>query len=472
MPIRTIPGTSTRYGLLCFDANAQERCNDSDGRNGLLSARLTEMASQPDITNIFLFSHGWMGDVPAATTQYDAWMGALMGLEADVERAGHVFPGFRPLLIGLHWPSLPWGDEEIGPGETGDASYSAEGGAGGSGLDPEVLRRVWEERLGDAPEVRAPLGIIFDEAVRNSVPDQLSGQVRQAYLDLHSALGLAGDGLASDGLAAAPDTDGLDFDPDAALHPGSLNGGDDGEQPDFGTGSGGVFQGMLGILRLLSYWTMKKRARTIGEQGMHTFVKALQRATAQRRTPIHLMGHSFGTIVVSSVLGGPGCTGPLERPINSVFLAQGAVSLWSYAESIPWGAGGPGYFSRVVTDGKFRGPLVTTQSTKDLAVGKQYPKSCLPGEISFGEQEGPPMGPPMYGAVGAFGFHGLPEATRTDPDARMLPAGAEYGFEPGRIYNLESSEYIRNGPPPSGAHSDIAGPEVAHAIWQAAFASA
>ena len=335
MPLRTIPGSSTQSGLLCFDADAQERRDDSDGLNGLLSARLTEMASQPDITNIFLFSHGWMGDVPAAITQYDAWLGALMGLQADVERAARVFPAFRPLLIGLHWPSLPWGDEEIN--EIGDASYSAEGGAGAGGLDPEVLRRVWEERLGDAPEVRAPLGIIFDEAVRNNVPDQLSGQVRQAYLDLHSALGLAGDGL-----AAAPDTDGLDFDPDVALHPGSLSGGDDGEQPDFGTGSGGVFQGMLGILCLLSYWTMKKRARTIGEQGMHTFIKALQRATAQRRTPIHLMGHSFGTIVVSSVLGGPGCTGLLERPIDSVFLAQGAVSLWSYAESIPWGAGGPG----------------------------------------------------------------------------------------------------------------------------------
>ena len=50
----------------------------------------------------------------------------------------------------------------------------------------------------------------------------------------------------------------------------------------------------------------------------------------------------------------------------------------------------------------------------------------------------------------------------------MLPATGAYGFAAKTVYNLESSEFIRNGDGPSGAHSDIAGPEVAHAIWQAA----
>jgi len=45
---------------------------------------------------------------------------------------------------------------------------------------------------------------------------------------------------------------------------------------------------------------------------------------------------------------------------------------------------------------------------------------------------------------------------------------AVYGFQPGRVYNIECSAVIRDGDPPSGAHSDIARPEVAHLVWSAA----
>jgi hypothetical protein len=54
----------------------------------------------------------------------------------------------------------------------------------------------------------------------------------------------------------------------------------------------------------------------------------------------------------------------------------------------------------------------------------------------------------------------------------MLPADGSYDFERGQVYKLEASKYICHGEGASGAHSDIAGPEVAHAIWEAAFASA
>ena len=50
----------------------------------------------------------------------------------------------------------------------------------------------------------------------------------------------------------------------------------------------------------------------------------------------------------------------------------------------------------------------------------------------------------------------------------MLESTGDYKFEAGKIYNLESSKFIRKGGGVSGAHSDIDGPEVAHALWQAA----
>jgi hypothetical protein len=53
----------------------------------------------------------------------------------------------------------------------------------------------------------------------------------------------------------------------------------------------------------------------------------------------------------------------------------------------------------------------------------------------------------------------------------MADAQGKYEFESGKVYNLDGSQYICHKEGISGAHSDIAGPEVAHAIWAAAFAS-
>src|SRR5438105_1297292 len=160
MPIRTIPNTSTRYGLICFDANGRERQDDS---GGLMSERLLASAASEDITNIFLFSHGWKGDVPAAVDQYDRWIGALDTLAADRERAASVFPRFQPLYIGLHWPSQPWGDEELRDGSFG----------GEEALSPDALYSLYLDRLGDTPAVRSALHSILDEARRNAAPDRL-----------------------------------------------------------------------------------------------------------------------------------------------------------------------------------------------------------------------------------------------------------------------------------------------------------
>ena len=71
---------------------------------------------------------------------------------------------------------------------------------------------------------------------------------------------------------------------------------------------------------------------------------------------------------------------------------------------------------------------------------------------------------PLFGAVGSFGIQGVDGAV-----ARALaPETEEYAFAAGKIYNLDSSKYIRKMDGASGAHSDIDGPQVAHALWQAA----
>jgi hypothetical protein len=434
MGYHTIPNSALKYGLIAYDANGNER---PEVGGNFTQTLLTDIAAQ-NSTNMFFFSHGWKGDVPGAIEQYDRWIGALVG-SADMAKAPSVFPNFRPFLIGLHWPSLPFGSEEAGPA----GSFAA-----GGGMSPEQLLASYIERLGDRPAIRAPLQMIFAEARRNMVPDRLPDNVRQAYLALNDALELG-----SGGVSAPPDADREAFDPEETYEASSH---DDANFGDFN------FGGLLGPLRQLSYWTMKKRARTVGEGGMHQFLKALQKATNAR---IHLMGHSFGTIVISGMLGGPNGQSPLLRPIESAALVQGAVSLWCYSPNIPFPNAGPGYFRHVLSDGKIAGPLVTTRSRFDKAVGVLYPlASKVSGSPSF------EAGMPEYGAIGAYGIQGLNAPFQVD--AKMLPASGIYGFAKGKVYNLESSEFVCHGDGVSGAHSDIDGPEVAHAIWEAAFTSA
>jgi hypothetical protein len=67
--------------------------------------------------------------------------------------------------------------------------------------------------------------------------------------------------------------------------------------------------------------------------------------------------------------------------------------------------------------------------------------------------------------VGAFGVRG--PGTEGE-DRVIIRADHAYNFEPGKIYNIDGSGVINIGGGFSGAHSDIAKPEVAHAVWEAA----
>jgi hypothetical protein len=236
-----------------------------------------------------------------------------------------------------------------------------------------------------------------------------------------------------------------------------------GEGEDFGLVDSGKFilSKVFSPLRTLSYWRMKARARTIGEGAGFTLLTKLQQATAAD-VKFHLVGHSFGCIVVSATLAGPKAKGVLPRPVSSLSLVQGAVSLWSYCADIPKARGKSGYFYPLIADGKIAGPIVTTLSSFDSAVGKMYPLAC---GIAMSEPSFDPL--PYYGGIGSFGIQGDGVPLNS---MQMLPCDQDYSFEAGKIYNLESSKYICKIPPDAGlggAHSSIDEPEVAHAVWMA-----
>src|SRR5262249_17257509 len=281
MPYKTIPATAVKYALIAFDSAGRERTDDPEGVGALMSRRVLQDAAADPPTHVFLFSHGWKGDVPAAIDQYNRGIKAMASLDRDIQAMG---ASFKPLWIGLHWPSQPWGDDELG-------GNSFEASSVGSN---ELVERYVNRLGGDPQQVRELLRIIFAENDVNAGAMTMPPHVADAYRKLAGA-----SGKASGGADAAPEADGVAFDAKAAFEAGN----------DAGDAFGGIsLGGLLGPLRQLSFWKMKNRARTVGEGGMHTFVASMQQALPNTR--FHLMGHSFGCIVFSSVLGGPGGAPP------------------------------------------------------------------------------------------------------------------------------------------------------------------
>jgi hypothetical protein len=439
MTIETIPGSKTQYLLISFDQDGRERTDDPNAPNGRLSDTAAQTIAAQPITDCFFMSHGWQGDVPAAKRQYDLWAGAMLARTADIERLRATRPGFSPLLIGLHWPSLPWGDED----PTARAASFAPGAA-----DP---MDAWIDdaagKLVDTASARAALRTIFTAAQDDLTPDALPPEVVDAYRLLQAE---AGQG--ADGPGGAPGDDIARFDPEG-IYQEALE-----DEGAFGGGAG--LAAILSPLRQLSFWQMKARARAIGEAGAATLLRRLMTAAGGRDLRFHLMGHSFGCIVVSATINGRGGDAPLPKPVHSLFLAQGALSLWAYCSDIPEARGQPGYFHQLIAKGKVAGPIVTTQSQHDTAVRVFYPMGAgAARQVDFA-----PGKLPKYGGVGVFGIQGPGIALE---GRTMLPADGDYGFRPSRVYNLEASAVINEGSGASGAHSDIAKPAVAHAFWQA-----
>jgi hypothetical protein len=439
MPIQNIPGTSQQYHLISFDADGNERTDDPQASD-LASQRILRSLSNDSITDVFIASHGWKGDIPAAKEQYEKWFGALLGRTEDLERLRQARPQFKPLFIGLHWPSQPWGDESL---SNAGISFSTP-------VDSPVESLVdyYAERVADTPAARQAIRIIVMSALDEMAPAQMPPAVKAAYLTLNQEAGLG-----QAGETAAPGNDRESFDPEAAYQAAR-------DEEVLSFGGGFDLGGLLSPLRQLSFWKMKDRARRFGENGGTKLLAQMQTTAPQVR--FHLMGHSFGCIVISATLAGANGQGSITRPVDSVALVQGALSIWAYCADIPHAPGKPGYFHSIVRDGRVRGVFLTTQSEHDRAVGTFYPigaglkkQVAMPVDGSF----------PKYAALGTFGIRGLNSHITNQ---QLLSAQQAYSFMPGEIYNLDGSEFICQGDGASGAHSDIAGPEVWHAILEAA----
>jgi hypothetical protein len=479
MPVRTSPGRKVAYYLICFDESGNERLEDDGTR---LSDRLVEeLASDGKATDVFLISHGWNNDVAGAIASYDHWIDVMASCDADRADAEAAAPGFTPVIVGIHWPSLAYGDEAIPP--AGNAAASTDDGLSAeAALPPDALVRRYATRIADgtddaAEAVNAIVGADDGITVTSTPPAGPGGQptfTAEVSPDLtaHFQSLFEQSGAHAEGPTASPGNDTPDFHPEQVLESAARAdllgeiGPASATQPallgPFSWIGANLQKAKLVVLRELSFWHMKALARTVGESGVHDLVQRLQAATGAR---FHLMGHSFGCIVVTAATCGPAQNGNFtgtSRKISSLFLVQGAMSLWSFADKgqITGLPAATGFYQGLAADGLVDGPFVTTKSAHDSAVGTWYPLGAgLDGDaVLFAEEL------PKYGGLGTFGIRGRTLPADYDPDGPLLDENDPYDFSAGQVYNLNATAVITG-------HSQIAFPRVAHAFWQAAIST-
>lgn len=247
-------------------------------------------------------------------------------------------------------------------------------------------------------------------------------------------------------------------------------------------------KGLVGLLRslvpLASFYVMKRRSGVVGRTGVASVLATLQR-TGGDDLGVHVLGHSFGAKLVAETLTDR--RGKGVRPVESLFLVEGALSSWSFCSAADNPYGDPaGTATRVLDRGMVRGPIVASTSRFDYALGRMFPATQLL-EVAFRRIRtfrwpfarlriaGSPDVPPRLGAVGIWSFAGV-RGLRTATLRRDTVT--DYGFRAGVLHHLVTDAVVDTRPyrgmtytdPMAGSHSNISHPELAAAWWQVVLA--
>ncbi|MBC7632956.1 hypothetical protein, partial [Aeromicrobium sp.] len=216
--------------------------------------------------------------------------------------------------------------------------------------------------------------------------------------------------------------------------------------------AGGIFSGALqairNLLNLTTYYEMKNRASVIGESGALGLLRDLKLENPALK--VHLIGHSFGGRLVSSMARGP--DGEAVLPIDSLHLLQAAYSHYGFGTAMPDIP--EGYFRPVVMQHRVQGPILVTHTRNDLAVGLAYAAaSALAGQVAAS------IGGPddLYGAIGSNG------ALNTDAEDIELTPTTPLDFRPGTIYNLHA-DFIKD-------HGDVTQVGIVRAVFHGILAT-
>jgi len=421
--------------------------------------QLVENLRASKVTDLVMFSHGWNNDEAAASALYAKWFDLLNAQLGPDRKVG---------FVGIRWPSQLWRDVTI-PDFDPTSGGSATGAAGLNATTTAVA-----EGPALSPQQLEDLKIVFPlgEDELDEIAALLAAGPSQDRADeLFVAMKKFNDAVtvkSTDGEAPEskrPGMLGRDKTADevfGAYANALIASGVDVTGGGGGGGGAGVFDqigklwhGAKEALRGLSYWQMKNRAGVVGQRGVGPLIGRITTNPELKTLRIHLVGHSFGARLVSFALAGLPAGDP--SPVKSVTLLEGAFSRFAFTDNLPWNPVPPnGALAGRLT--RVDGPFTVCYSSHDMALSLSYPlASAASGDDSAGADD------PLFrfraiGSLGAF----------NSPTQFIDQVGTSYPFAKGAILNIDSSAVVKEGGPPSGAHSDIFHEELAWIVASAA----
>jgi hypothetical protein len=425
-------GSEIPYYIIPFDKHGL--CDGPETRHHLLDS-----VKKGTYSDIFLFCHGWNNDWTVATKRYEDFIGGYMNMRCQYNLP--MPANYRPLLVGVFWPStsLVFGERETGPqiAATDPALVDA-----GVSEERQVVRELADELPVD--QAKRFYELTQQTSLNEAEALELAGIAKVFYRDQNEELQLQAPITEAEILtlwaAAAPETE-LDLDDFG------LAGGGTGAGPQ-AAGLGDLVKKLdpRNIVRLLTVYQMKDRAGTVGAKGVGPLLRELLAAGNAR---LHLIGHSYGSkVVLSAVSFG----GELPRKVESLLLLQPAVSHLCFAETVP-GSNLPGGFRPALN--RVNKPILSTFSAHDGPLTKTF-HLALRRQEDLGEAKIAAAGDPpsKYAALGGFGPRRAGERL-----VEILDVGQSYLLGAGgQVIGLRGTRTIKG-------HGDISNPSTWWALY-------
>jgi len=384
------------------------------------TAQLLNEVRSGAYTQIYLFSHGWNNDFGDALSLYRDFFNLFLELRAKEPPPD----AYKPVFIGLHWPSIillmPW---EKGPRFAAESDNDAAF---------DSYARVRDLIAEDLPvgstarfyELTGKDHVTEEEA--QELADILAPLYRRNALDAYEEKPAAVDreGIIASWLSLPDDT--IPPAPPDYTHHGRAQ-----EIPPAGVRSAGVldFLDPRNAIRVTTVLKMKDRAGSIGRMGLAPLLGQL--IPAAGKTPIRLIGHSYGARVCLTALSSP-ALGTLK--VASLLLLQPAVNQYCFAPLVP-DLGMPGGFVPALS--RVGNPVYSTFSSRDIPNYAFFHLAARRtqdlGEVRFAAE-----GPSVYSALGGYGPAGM---IASDVKEETIHASRDpYKYDPGlKVLALDGS---------------------------------
>src|SRR5262252_5425353 len=424
---------------------------DKDGT----AADKQEVTPPEGTTDLIVASHGWNNTQEQAEQLYTELFTSFAAVASDQVQNKKV------AIVGVIWPSKRFTDVV-------DAAVAEQGPGGGAGFgtsstaadetikakldviatmfDKKAAKKIaaaknqigkLESDLAARRKFVDELRSLLDESAANEEDNsslffKLDGSVMLEKLKMQTPLVSSGGG--SRGGAAS-----------LGAHPATTQAGG---AAGLGDIFSGIKSGAIRFLNYLAYYEMKKRAGTVGQQGVGPMLERL----SDKVQRIHLVGHSFGCRVVTAA-----AAVSTTDKLRSMSLLQAAFSHNGFSKSMN------GFFRSVVDNQRIKGPIVITYTPNDRAVGIAYPvASRLAGTVAsaFGDAND------KFGGLGRNGAQKMEQGEVVQGVDQLLAVGGSYSWQSGHFHNLESSKYIID-PNGGDAHGFVTGKEVAWVVSRA-----